>query len=819
MAATSVGRIDYCAVNAHMLNRLRSDLRSAWRGVVAGRWSSLAAVVVLGVGSGASITAAAVAYGGLLRPLPLPDGDRLVTLTQVHVATSVTSGIKLTDFDRWRERLSRSLLLTAYNSERTTLRGGVAPSEVRVVYVVGNWFQLLGARSRLGRLIDETSPVDEAVVSSAFAERMSPGNPAGVIGRAFTVAARPLRVVGVLPATFNVISDAEIWTLARGAGALQIVGNDDSRYYQMVGRVMPDRSIAFARAAATAALPSLVPEQQKGNWRLEVQSLRTSILGESRPVLLAFLSAALLVLLVACANVAMLLVNRAMARTREFAVRVALGASRARLLMIALMETALLTAAGCLGGWAIARLATAYLQQTTGLDLPATVALPADTEIALSAFAAGVLVMLVCASAPLIALHRAGLASVLRTTASTGSRGGRQVRAALVVSQLSMTVVLLTGTGLLGRTLLAVSRTDLGLDERQRVVTMAVPIGESAADAAGRLAIVRRILEETRKLPGVVAAGIGGALPPSAGGVVLTIRVTTSEGTINATRAFDLVPVTDGYFDALGARIVTGRVFTQADMASSGPTCVMSEAALKHLALVTSTAIDSTLNLSLPTASGEHVKPRIVGVVRDIRYSGLDAPAQGGVYVPWQQIPLRSGFLVARTTGDPAALTVPLMRIVRNADPSMPLSPAQTLDAVVDVALAPRAARFSLVGVFAVGAALLGTVGLSGALMRSVVERERELAIRAAVGASPRRLLVDVIRDGVLLTVLGVAIGLGASAMLAQAVSAILFGVAPRDPMTYAATSAAVFVVALAACYLPARRAAVSDPVLLLRTE
>jgi predicted permease len=802
-----------------MLNRLHSDLLSAWRGVLAGRLSSIVAAVVLAVGTGASITAATVAYGGLLRPLPFPEGDRLVTLTQLHVATSVRSGIKLSDFDQWRERLANSLLLTGYSSERTTLRSGGAPSEVRAAYVVGNWFQVLGARSRFGRLIDDTSPVDEAVVSGAFADRMSPGDPATVIGRAFTIGTRPLRVVGVLPATFKVISDADIWTLARGAGALQIVGQDDSRYYQMVARVASGRSMDFARADAAAALPSLVPAQQKDNWRLEMTSLRTAVLGESRPVLLAFLVAALLVLLVACANVAMLLVNRAIARTREFAVRVALGASRTRLLTIALMEAAILAGTGCLGGWWIARLATAFLQQTTGLDLPATATLPADTPIALGAIAAGVLVMLVCAGAPLVTLRRTGLASALRTTTTTGSRGGRQIRSALVVIQLSMTVVLLTGAGLLGRTLLAVSRTDLGLDARQHVVTMALPIGESTADAAGRLAIVRRILGETRQLPGVVAAGIGGALPPSAGGVVFTIRVSTSEGSVNATRAFDLVPVTDGYFDALGARIVTGRVFTQADTLSSDPTCVMSEAALKHLALVTSTAIDSTLNLSLPTASGKRVKPRIVGVVRDIRYSGLDTPAQGGVYVPWQQIPLRSGFLVARTTGDPAALAAPLMRIVRDADPSMPLSPARTLEAVVDVALAPRAARFSLVGVFAIGAALLGIVGLSGALIRSVVERQRELAIRAAVGASPRRLLVDVIRDGVLLTVLGVAIGLGVSAMLARAVSAIIFGVAPRDPLTYGVTAAAVLVVALAACYLPARRAAASDPVVLLRAE
>jgi hypothetical protein len=301
--------------------------------------------------------------------------------------------------------------------------------------------------------------------------------------------------------------------------------------------------------------------------------------------------------------------------------------------------------------------------------------------------------------------------------------------------------------------------------------------------------------------------------------MVFTIRVSTSEGTVDATRAFDLVPASDGYLEALGARVVSGRVFAQADMLLNDPTCVMSEAALKHLALVTSTAMNSTLNLALPTATGKRVKPRIVGVISDIRYSGFDTPAHGAVYVPWQQMPLRSGFLVARTTRDPAALLAPLMRIVRDADPSMPLSPARTLDAVVDVALAPRAARFSLVGVFAVGAALLAIVGLSGALSRSVGERRRELAIRAAVGASPRRLLIDVIRDGVLLTLLGIAIGLGASAMLARAFSAVIFGVAPRDPLTYGVTAAAVLAAALVACYLPARQAASSDPVTLLRAE
>jgi hypothetical protein len=318
---------------------------------------------------------------------------------------------------------------------------------------------------------------------------------------------------------------------------------------------------------------------------------------------------------------------------------------------------------------------------------------------------------------------------------------------------------------------------------------------------------------------GDVAAGGGGARPPTRAGIVVTIRVSHTEGTVNAPRAFDLVPATDGYFEALGARIVTGRVFTAADALSPDPICVMSESALKHLALVTDTAVGRVLNLSTPTAAGPRVKPRIVGVIRDVRYSGLDAAAHGGIYILWRQLPRGAAFLIARTIGDPSAVASAITRLVREADPTLPSGSAMTLPAVVDRALAPRSARFGLVGVFAVGAALLGIVGLSGALIRSVVERQRELAIRSAVGATPRRLLADVIRHGAWLAVTGVAIGVSISALFARAIASILYGVAPRDPLTYVATSASVLLLALAACYWPARRAASTDPVILLRSE
>lgn len=801
-----------------MPNRLFADLSSAWRGILGGRLATAVAVLALALGIGVSVTAAAVAYGGLLKPLPFPEAERLLSLEKFYVPTDMRSGLKLAEFDQWRAGLADLVDLTGYAPESATLRGDGPPRDVSTAWVVGNWFQVLRLRPDLGRLIDDGSSVDDAVVSRKFADRMNAVDPAAILGRALTIGTRTLRVVGVLPAAASAIADADVWALARGAGTLKLIGNDDARYYRMLGRLRDGRSLEAARAGSAAVLARLVPENQRGSWRLNMTPLRAALLGDSRPLLFVFVAASVLVLLVACANVAMLLVNRAVARSREYAVRIALGASRARLLAVATLETTIIAIAGAAGGWALATVAISLLGDATGIGLPDLATMPQTGAVWVGAAGAAVFVVLACGAAPLVVLRRAGLATSLRNTTTTSSRASRRVRGALVVAQLAMTVVLVTGAGLLGRTLLTLSRADLGLDAPEHVVTMGIPLHQSTLDEPAQLALVQRILDDTRRLPGVTAAGLGGARPPDAAGLVFTIRV-TNDADVDSTRSFDMVPATDGYFEAMGARLVTGRVFTAADSLSPDPVCVLSESALKHLALVTKTAVGQVLNLNTPTVSGPRVKPRIIGVVRDVRYSGLDASAHGGVYILWRQLPRASAFLIARTTGDPKTLTAAMTRIVRDADPSMPIADAQPLEAVIDRALAPRTARFSLVGVFAVGAALLGIVGLSGALVRSVVERQRELAIRSAVGASPRRLLADVLQHGALLAMAGVAIGLIASAALGRAVAAMLYGVSPRDPLTYAVTAVGVVAVAIAACVWPARRAAASDPVALLRSE
>jgi hypothetical protein len=299
----------------------------------------------------------------------------------------------------------------------------------------------------------------------------------------------------------------------------------------------------------------------------------------------------------------------------------------------------------------------------------------------------------------------------------------------------------------------------------------------------------------------------------------MTVRYTTSDGNTDSTRAFDLVPTGDGALEALGARLVAGRQFTEADALGSQPVAVMSESALRHLDLDASRALDRDLPMTLPTAAGVRVRPRVVGVIRDIRYTGLDTSAHGGIYVPWRQLPLGRAYLIVRTSGAPSALATEVMRIVGRADPSLPPGDARTLEAQVDRALLPRTTRFGLISVFAAAAILLAFVGLSGSLLRSVAERRRELAIRAAVGATPTVLLQSVLRHGLGLVLAGVLLGLAASTVFGRAMASLVFGVKPIDPATGAAATVAVLLIALGVCYLPARRAAAADPVELLRTE
>ncbi len=622
-----------------------------------------------------------------------------------------------------------------------------------------------------------------------------------------------------MPAFFSVLdSHVDLWMNGRDAPPLTFFGGPDRRSYSLVARFAPGVTVSAFAARAQDALRALVPDKQAGNWQVHVGSLRDRLAGNARTTLVIFLIASFLILLVASANAAMLFVNGVMARESDLAVRMALGASRARVIRVELLQTACLTAAATTAGWGLALAAVRVLGSLTGLDLPALATRATTGPVTAGAILAAAFVGVVCGTVQVAAIRDARLATALRSSRSSAGRGSRRLRGALVIVQMATATVLLTGTGLLGRTLLVLAGTDVGLDGTDRVLTLSVPLNDSATarDDAARRVLAGRLVDEARALPGVTSAGMGGALPPATAQLAFTVRYVTD--TEDRTTRFDVVSASDGYLEALGARLVRGRLFEPRDEQGGEFVTVVSESALRHLGL-SFDDLDKPLNMALPSASGEPIKPRLVGVVGDIRYTGLDAPTTGSLYVLSRQIPLNRAYLLVRTSRDVRTIAPEVSRLVRRADPSLPVGTSESLGAAIDRTLSSRSARFALVAVFAGTAVLLVLAGLSAAFVRSVAERERELAIRAAVGATPERLLRSVLTRGLMLAGVGAGIGVLGALAGARFVASAVYGVTPYDPPTYVAAVACIVIVALIAAWLPARRAAQADPVALLRSE
>jgi predicted permease len=778
-------------------------------------------VLALAVGIGASLTAGVVAYAGLARPLPFPRGGELVTIVRAFDPTHLEGGVSLLQFEEWRTSLAPIARLIASVTERTTLRSAGEPREIHATYVLGPYFETLDVRPVRGRLLLEHDAA-AAVVTKNLAARLA-GTAEAAIGRPIVLGTRSYSIVGIAPDALLVLNpDVDVWVPARSVEALDVFAKaqdtaTDDRDYAMVARLLPDQTASALYAASWRTLVDQLTRTEKvtKGWHIEVAPLRQTLIGDLGPTFVVIAAAAGLLLLIAAANVAMLLANRSVARQREFAVRLALGAGSGRLVRSTILETALVALAAAIAGWGLALAATAWLSRQTGLALPSVATFHLAWPLAAGAALAMLFVAVACSAVPVLIARGAHLSALMRVGTSTATRGGQRTRATVVTAQFAMMTMLLTGVGLLGRTLVAVGRTDLGIAPSPQLLVLRLPLGESTRPPSSRAALVDEIITRVRALPGVTAAGIGSSLPPHDPAFVMIIRYISSAR--DDIRKFDTVSITDGYLDALGVRLVGGRLFQPADAASAEPVAVLSEAALRHSGRGLD-SIGQALNVSLPSPAGR-VKPKILGVIRDVRFSGMTAPPNGGIYVLWRQIPVPIAYLVVRGAGGPAALAPAITQIVRAIDPSMPLAGAHTFDEDMSETLAPWTSRFALLATFGVGAVLLAGIGLFGALAQSVAERQRELAIRAAIGAAPGELRRSVLRRGIALAVVGLAVGLLLSAAAGREISSVLFGVRPHDPLTYAATAGGVLLIGFLGCYVPGRRAADTDPAVLLRAE
>jgi putative ABC transport system permease protein len=797
---------------------LWQDIRYAAR-VLRGRPAfTLAAVLSLALGVGACTAIFSVVDAVLIRALPYPEASRIVQLKEVSAKGGLMP-VAEPNYADVRER-NRSLEAVAEYSGGTpatmtaTITGGSEPVRAPVYAVSGDFFRALGVAPAVGRAFlpeELKSGAAVAVVSHGFWQQQL-GARADLKGTTLGIEGKSFEVVGVMPAGLGYPKAADVWV------PREMFSPDTSRTahnWSVVARLRPGVTLAQARADLSALGRQLKQENGEGTDAADfaVVPLQEYLVGGVRRPLVVILVAVGFLLLVACTNVVNLLLAQVTARRKEFAVRAALGAGRARLARQFVTENLLLALAGGALG---ALLSFWVVDLILGLNHGS---LPRADEISVNARALAFTLALSLAIAlalGLLAALRArdgDLQARLREAGRGQSAGaaGKRLRGALVVAQVALTLVLLVGAGLLGRSFVRLLEVEPGF-RPESVVAMNLSL-PSSADKQRRLLFYRQLLERLGGLPGVVAAGGTNALPLTDTGADGTFLI--DDDPAHAGHA-EYRLTSGGYFAAMGIPLLRGRLFDAADAPGAPPAAVIS----RSLAEKYFPGQDPLgRRIQFGNMDGDRRLLEIVGVVGDVREEGLDEAPTRTVYANAFQRPQSSSLsLVVRAQGDPAALVPAMRREVQALDPSLPAT-FRTLTEIYSSSLDSR--RFSLVifGVFAAVALALATLGLYGVVAYTVARRTHEIGVRVALGAQSRDVLGLVVRHGMTLTLAGVALGLAAAFGLTRLMASLLYGVTVTDPLTFVAIPLLLSLVALAACLVPARRAAKVDPMVALRYE
>jgi putative ABC transport system permease protein len=795
------------------------DLRIAIRSLSASRMTTIAAVVVLALGTGINTAVLAVAYGILLRPLPYPDSSRVVVIA-LRDPDGMEFGMPGTQFDEWQRRLRTVRHLGAFSVGEFTVRGLGEPRVVRAALLKGDFFGALGTPPASGRFSEPNA--EGWVAISARLGRQLAGD-RSPLGRALTVGQAGYVVSAVMPDAFGFpIEEVTAWLPSSTRTAIGVADRSDVRSFRLVARLGPGVSVEQATEDANRVLDEIQPvnpadrNAKRYRARAAVTPLDEALTGQVRPVLGALTGAALLVLLVACGNVASLFVSRAFGRSHDASVRLALGARPWDLVRGVLAESLVVAvAAAAIGGWIGYALVRVFVGVAAGV-FPRLDAVSIDAPVLAASAVVALLVALVCGAAPALQAARSRFAPGLRTAGSS-SRPARRLRAVFAAGQIALSIVLLTGAGLVGRTVTRLLDQAGGINPANTVSLRLVMTDTTTFTATSRVQFVREVADRVRALPGVRAAGFGSGLPPRVAPLALSIRVVMDSR--DSSQLITLMSVTPGYLPALGARLVRGRLFTEADMDASEPVALLSESAVRHLS-PKQDALGRPLIFPLPAvAGGRGRRPQVVGVVGDVKYAGLDAKSAAAVYLLWPDLPSGVGYLVVRSERDAAGLANAVRRLVRDLDPSVPVPEVRTLDEEILASIADRRLRLVPATSFGVLALLVALVGLSASMTRAVAERRRELAIRGALGSSPARTLRAILIEGVIVTAAGVVGGLALAAAAARTLEKLLYGVSPLDPETFVAVGVLATVCALAVSYLAARRVLRIDPIALLRAE
>ncbi|MFL5616708.1 MAG: ABC transporter permease [Gemmatimonadaceae bacterium] len=800
------------------------DLKYAGRALLRSPAFTAAAVLAIALGVGANTAMFSVVNAVLLRELPFREPQRLVLLWEHNYSSpQLHNHVSPANFLAWRDATHSFESMAAWIDGPGALTGvGDDPLSLQVRHASAEIFPILGVKTELGRVFtreeDNASAPRVAVIShQLWQERF--GGRADVIGRPFSLGGNPYTVVGVLPNDFHFYGAVPVWVPIRFAAADR---NWPGRFLEVIARLAPnvtvDRADAEMRLVAqrrAAALPEM-----DANWTANAQPLRENLTGDVRTGLLVLLGAVGFLLVIACANVANLLLARATARHKEIAIRASLGATRGRLVRQLLTESTLLSLIASVVGLGLAALGTRALVALIPASFPAQ----AITEVTIDwsvlvftlaiALATGVAFGLV----PAWSLARGALHDTLKEGSRGGAgatRGTARLRGALVVAELSLAIVLLAGAGLMIRSFSALRNVRLGF-EPTHVLTaeVSIPARKYPSDTA-QIEFFRAVQAKLATLPGVRAVGAISFLPlsgdRSASGFIVPGRPTPPKG---EEPVGDMRAVTSGYFLAMGIPIVTGRSLAETDGANTPAVAVVSETLAR-----TFWPNESAIGKFIDYEWGKMMHVQIVGVAGDVHHEGVDKQPLMEIYRPLPQFVYNQMTLVVRTAGDPSSLVKPLREAVHSVDRDQPVGRLETMNALVDKSLGGTRLSTTLFSVFGIVGLVLASVGIYGVMSYGVVQRTREFGVRMALGARPADVRAMVVRQGVTLTAIGVVIGLIGAFALTRLMRTLLFGVTPTDPLTYLAIALVLGGVALLASYLPARRATRVDPVVALRLE
>jgi putative ABC transport system permease protein len=810
------------------LETLWQDLRYGARMLVKQPGFTLVVVVTLALGIGANTTIFSVVNAVLLRPLPFKESERLITLQPVDVRQSDShNSVSYPNFVDWRAESNSFEQLAAFRERSFTLSGNGEPVRLNGAVVSADLFALLGIAPSLGRSFraeDDKAGAFVVMLSHGLWQRLFNSDPQ-VIGRKVTLNNLSLTVVGVMPTGFQfpiAAESAELWTTVSydSTGNSPMTANRGLSYLRVIGRLKPGVKIGQAQAEMSVIARRLelqYPNENAHQWVRLVSAL-DQLVGDVRRPLLVLFGAVGLVLLIACANVANLLLARAMGRRREMAVRSALGASRGRVVRQLLTESILLALVGCVCGWLLAFGGLELFLSLNPENIPRLQDIRLDGRVLSFTLLVSLLTGVIFGLAPATQASKTELTETLKE----GGRSGQNLRhtglrGVLVIAEVAAALVLMTGAGLLLNSLWRLLQVNPGFDPHG-VLTLGISLPNARYSGPQSVEFYQRLQARLQTLPGVRAASASWVLPLSGSNPSLGVEIEGRPTTPAERAEVDCNLILPDHFRAMGMRLINGRDFTASDDLRVSPVVIINEA-FKRRFFPYEDPIGKRIRPMASSGDGEPEMREIIGIVGDVK-SSLTTEAQPEFYAPYAQLPITKSLTLAlRIESDPRGLISAVRAEAQLLDKELPVFEIKTLDQRFNAAVAPPRFYSLLLAIFAGVALILTMIGLYGVMAYAVAQRTHEIGIRLALGAQGGDVLRMVVRQGMKLTLIGMLLGVSGALALTRSLKMLLFGVNSTDPLTFAGVLLLLFIVALVACWIPARRATKVDPMVALRFE